>query len=156
MRLAELVTPAQVSVGLCPGDKREVLGELARLLASGDTRIGAAEYHRVLLERESLRTTGVGTGVAIPHGKVPGLDRMRMAVALSRGGVDFAAADSRPVHIFVALATPTSSTGGHLKTLARIARLCTSERFRARVLECESAGEAYDVIIEEDERLGAG
>ena len=106
----------------------------------------------VRVERERLRSTGVGSGVAIPHGKVPGLEHLLLAVGLSREGVDFGAADGLPVHIFMALAAPMNSTGNHLRALARIARLCSDADFRRRLLDCASDEEAYQTIVSADER----
>jgi PTS system nitrogen regulatory IIA component len=152
MRLAELVTPGQVAAELKSRSKLEVLEELAALLAVGKPASVVKDYSRVLVERERLRSTGVGSGVAIPHGKVQGLDRVMLAVGLSRRGIDFDAADGKPVNIFMALAAPVSSTGDHLKALARIARLCSDVDFRRRLLECQSDDVAYRLLIEEDER----
>jgi len=152
MRLAELVKPEQVAAELKSRGKLEVLGELAEMLAAGDAPIDASDYRRVLAERERLRSTGVGSGVAIPHGKVPGLKRITLAVGLSRDGIEFDAADGEPVNIFMALAAPVNSTGDHLKALARIARLCSDSAFRDRLLECSTDIEAYRLLIDEDER----
>lgn len=151
MRLADLLDRRQVVADLKAKGKLEVLDELAGLLSAGDDRIPSAEFSRTLVERERLRSTGVGSGVAIPHGKVQGLDQLTMAVGLSRRGIEFDAADGRPVHIFMALAAPVSSTGDHLKALARIARLCGDTAFRGRLLGCETDEEVYSVLIEEDD-----
>jgi PTS system nitrogen regulatory IIA component len=150
MRLADLVRPQQVVANLKSKGKLEVLDELAQLLAGGAERIEAQEFCRVLVERERLRSTGVGSAVAIPHGKVSGLDQLTLAVGLSRRGIEFDAADGKPVHIFMALAAPVNSTGDHLKALARIARLCGDANFRSRLLACESDEEAYQMLVSED------
>ena len=152
MRLADLVRPEQVSAKLETTEKLEVLKELANLLGHRDSQLSKREYYRVLVEREQLRTTGVGSGVAIPHGKVPGLDQLSLAVGLSRKGIDFEAADDKPVHIFMALVAPVSSTGDHLKALARIARLCSNSAFRERLLACETDEEAYETLVTCDEK----
>ena len=150
MRLADLLDRRQVVADLEAQDKGEALEELAALLSACDDRIPSKEFARILAERERLRSTGVGSGVAIPHGKVQGLDRLTLAVGLSKKGVEFDAADGQPVHIFMALAAPVSSTGDHLKALARIARLCGDPGFRDRLTGCTSDGEVYDVLTEED------
>ena len=154
MRLTDLVRPEQVSASLKSKGKLEVLDELARLLSQNEEPIGAEDFCRVLVERERLRSTGVGAGVAIPHGKVQGLDHLALAVGLSRRGIDFDAADGQPVHIFMALAAPINSTGEHLKALARIARLCSDDDFRQRLLACTSDDEAYQLLISEDAKHG--
>jgi nitrogen PTS system EIIA component len=152
MKLVELVRPARVAANLRSTAKLDVIEELAGLLARDDGQaIAANDYRRVLVERERLRSTGVGAGVAIPHGKVPGLDHLALAVGLSRTGVDFDSADGKPVYIFMALAAPPSSTGDHLRALARVARLCNDAGFRERLLACETDAAAYELLIAEDE-----
>jgi PTS system nitrogen regulatory IIA component len=152
MKLVELVRPERVAARLRSTEKLEVLEELASLLATDDSQaISARDYGRVLIERERLRSTGVGSGVAIPHGRVPGLEHLSLAVGLSRPGIEFDAADGRPVHIFMALAAPQSSTGDHLKALARVAWLCNDAGFRERLLACETDSDAYALLIAEDE-----
>lgn len=153
MKLAELVRPERVAVDLTSQGKLEVLDELAGMLAIGEHAISAKDYYRVLVERERLRSTGVGSGVAIPHGKVGRLDHLLLAVGLSRRGIDFESADGKPVHIFMALAAPVASTGDHLKALARIARLCSDAQFRERLIDCETGSEAYRMIVDEDDRF---
>ncbi len=153
MRLADLVKPEQVVANLRSRDKLEIIEELADLLVNDDERLSKKDVCRVLAERERLRSTGVGSGVAIPHAKVPGLDRLLLAVGLSPGGVDFDAADSKPVHIFMTLAAPVNSTGEHLRALAKIARLCGDPEFRQRLLSSSSDEEAYRILIEEDKRI---
>lgn len=152
MRLGELVRPEQVAVELKSKEKAKVLDELAELLSRSENPISAGDFYRVLTEREKLRSTGVGSGVAIPHGKVTGLEKLTLAVGLSKEGVDFDAADDRPVHIFMALAAPVSSTGDHLRALARIARICSDAEFREELLGCSTDEEAYAALVREDEK----
>jgi PTS system nitrogen regulatory IIA component len=152
MKLVELVRPTRVAANLRSTAKLDVLDELAGLLARDNGQaISASDYRRVLVERERLRSTGVGAGVAIPHGKVPGLDHLALAVGLSRAGVDFDSADGKPVHIFMALAAPTSATGDHLRALARVARLCNDAGFRERLMACETDAAAYELLVTADD-----
>lgn len=150
MRLSDLVQPLQVVTDLEAREKAAVLEELASLLVGGDDTVGSAEVCRFLGEREKLRSTGVGSGVAIPHAKIPGLTKPVLAVGLSKEGVEFDASDGRPVHIFMALAAPVKSTGEHLRALAKIARLCNDRDFRARLVSCKTNEEAYQTLIGED------
>lgn len=153
MKLAELVRPERVAADLQSRGKQEVLDELAGMLATSDSSIAAKDFHRVLVERERLRSTGVGSGVAIPHGKLTRLKGLLLAVGLSREGIDFEASDGHPVHIFMALAAPVASTGDHLKALARIARLCSDGEFRRRLVACTTNEDAYQTLIDEDEHI---
>lgn len=155
MRLAELLTIDRVDTDLRAQDKREALVSLSRLLASGlDVEQAETErvdnVHRILEARESLASTGVGEGVAIPHGRVPGLERFVGALAIRRAGVAFDAVDGRPASIFFALIGPDRSAGEHLKCLARISRVLRDESVRARLLQAEDPGRALDIVLEVD------
>ncbi len=150
MRLSDLVRPRRVVTNLKSRKKPEVLEELANLLVDGASSISSDEICRFLGERERLRSTGVGSGVAIPHAKVPGLDQLVLAVGLSKDGVDFEANDGKPVHIFMALAAPVNATGDHLRALAKVARLCNDREFRARLVSCATDEEAYETLMAED------
>ena len=152
MRLADLVKPQQVVANLKSKEKLEIIQELADLLVDGDGHLSKDEVYRALVERERLRSTGVGSGVAIPHAKVSGLEQLVLAVGLSPRGVEFDAADEKPVHIFMTLAAPVNSTGEHLRALAKIARLCGDVDFRERLLSCSTNEEVYRTLIEADEQ----
>ena len=106
----------------------------------------------VLTEREKLNTTGIGEGVAIPHGKLAGLPRLYASFGVSRPGVDFSSIDGRPTQLFFALIAPENSAGIHLKALARISRLFRSPQFRESILQAPDAGRIYALIAEEDAR----
>ena len=105
----------------------------------------------MLLEREKLGSTGIGDGIAIPHGKLKGLDRLVISFGRSRQGIDFDAIDGKPVHIFFLLMAPESSTGQHLKALAKISRMLKDPDFRSDLMAAKSAEEIYRKIAEKDE-----
>ena len=95
---------------------------------------------------------GIGEGVAIPHGKLPGLGNLVAAFGVSRQGVDFEAIDGKPTHLFFALVAPENSAGVHLKALARISRLFKNPRFRAAILEAPTVEAIHALIVQEDAR----
>ena len=107
----------------------------------------------VLLERERISTTAIGEGVAIPHGKLAGVDRVLGAFARSPEGVDFASLDGGPTHLFFALIAPENAAADHLKALARISRLLKDEAFRRRLMAGRSTEELFTIIAEEDEKF---
>jgi PTS system nitrogen regulatory IIA component len=106
----------------------------------------------VLAEREKLNTTGIGEGVAIPHGKLAGLPRLYASFGVSRAGVDFSSIDGKPTQLFFALVAPENSAGIHLKALARISRLFRNPQFREAILLAPDSGRVYGLIAEEDAR----
>jgi PTS system nitrogen regulatory IIA component len=107
----------------------------------------------VLLDRERISTTAIGEGVAIPHGKLAGVDRVLGVFARSPEGVDFASMDGEPTHLFFALIAPENAAADHLKALARISRLLKDERFRRRLIAAPNQQELYATITAEDDKF---
>lgn len=132
--------------------KEGVLREMSEAVAAGVPPISAQALTAILMGRESLGSTGIGDGVAIPHGKVPGLDRLVAAVGRSRTGVQFHSLDGKPAHLFFLVVAPEQSAGMHLKALARISRLLKDSRFRKSLLDAGNADDFRRILKEEDER----
>jgi len=150
MKIADLLELKSINADISSSGKMDVLSELSGLLAASCNEINAEQATRILLERERLATTGIGDGVAIPHGKVNNLDSIYAAVGISKTGIPFDAVDGRPVHIFVALLAPQGSTGDHLKALARISRLLKDPSFRENLLTAQTSEDVYKALLEED------
>ena len=108
----------------------------------------------VILEREKLGSTGIGDGVAIPHGKMKGLSRILCAFGRSKKGIDFDAVDGKPVHIFFLLLAPEDSAGLHIQMLSRISRILRDPSFRKRLIEEGDDKELFANIVEEDKKFG--
>jgi PTS system nitrogen regulatory IIA component len=153
MRLTELLTQERVAVrredGARPLDKSEVLRVLSRMLAAG-ARVDASAVERVLIEREQLQSTGIGEGVAIPHGALPQLETQYASLLIVPDGVDFVAIDGLKVNILFAVIGPKRATGEHLKTLARVSRLLRNKAFRDRLVGASESKEAYSLIEAEE------
>jgi PTS system nitrogen regulatory IIA component len=153
MRLTDLLTPDRVAIrhndAARPLDKPGVLNALAQLLALG-TQADGKLVERVLFEREQLQSTGIGEGVAIPHGALPQLENQHATLLVVPEGVDFAAIDGLPVNILFAVIGPKRATGEHLKTLARVSRLLRNKAFRDRLVQSHDARAAYDLISAEE------
>ena len=107
----------------------------------------------VLLDRERISTTAIGEGVAIPHGKLAGVDRVLGVFARSPAGVDFASLDGEPTHLFFALIAPENAAADHLKALARISRLLKDDEFRRQLNEAQTQQELYEIIAREDDKF---
>ena len=152
MKIAEFLREDLILPDLASSEKTGVLGELSLGLARANPPLEAARLTEVLVEREKLGSTGIGEGVAIPHGKLPGLPGLLAAFGRSVRGVDFAAIDGRPTHLFFVLFAPENSAGVHLKALARISRLFKGPQLRAAILQAPSAAAIYRLIADEDAR----
>jgi PTS system nitrogen regulatory IIA component len=153
MKVMDILARDAVILDLGVQTKREVLAEMANALAKVEPQIEADRLLEVLLEREALQSTGIGEGVAIPHGKMVGLDRLVASFARSHEGVDFEAIDGQPTHHFFLLVVPEHSGGQYLKALARISRFFRDPTFRQRLSEVESLEDVIRAIEEEDARL---
>ncbi len=153
MKISELLSPAAVSADLRSKTKNEILSELTDVLRKVETGLDRDEVVRVLQERERLGSTGIGEGVAIPHGKLRRLDRLLISFGRCREGVDFDSMDGKPAHLFFLLVAPEESVGIHLKTLARISKLLKNPDVRQRLLDASEGSEIYRIIVEEENRL---
>ena len=153
MKLVDIIHPELICTDLTSSGKTDVLSELGTLLANKIQTVDANEITKILVERERLATTGIGEGVAIPHGKTEGIETIYAAVGISRTGVPFDAIDNDPVHIFIALLAPLSSSGDHLRALARISRLLKDPDIRGQLMGVRETEELFDILIEEDGKV---
>lgn len=152
MRLFDPLSPAAVLDDLRGETKDEVLRELSGAAVATVPSVAAADLFRILQDRESLGSTGIGEGAAIPHGKVPGLDRLVTVFARSRAGVQFQSLDGKPAHLFFLILAPENSAGLHLKALARVSRLLKDARFRGALAAAPDAAALSRLLAEADER----
>ena len=152
MRIQDIIPPEAVLDGLRADTKEGVLRELSEAVCRRLPALSPARLTAILMDREGLGSTGIGEGVAIPHGKIPGIDRLVAVFGRSPGGVQFASLDGKPARLFFLILAPENSAGMHLKALARISRLLKDQRFRARLLSAEGAEGLSQVLREADER----
>jgi mannitol/fructose-specific phosphotransferase system IIA component (Ntr-type) len=144
--LSELLSAERVKVPLDSRTKSEVLEELVRLVSPDRQDMDTSAVLASVRERETVLSTGIGGGVAIPHGKTPTVDQLVLAAGVSRTPIDFDALDGKPVQLFFLLVGPESAAGAHVKALSRISRLLRRESLRAGLLAAESAEEFLRVV----------
>ncbi len=150
MRILDFLSTDTIITELASRDKIGVINELARPVAHVSQK-DPRDIVRVLIERERLGSTGIGGGIAIPHGKLPGITSLILGFGLSRGGVEFDALDNRPTHIFFLLLSPDNSTGLHLRLLARISKLLKEEPFKEDLKNAKDPEDVIRIITEVDE-----
>lgn len=150
MKIADLLDAKAISVELTASNKVEVLTELVDILRRVKPDLDAKELLSVLIDREELGSTGIGEGVAIPHGKIKGLDRLLMAFGRKKEGVDFDAMDNRPAHLFFLLLAPESESTLHLKALARISKLLRKDDVRRQLYDATDSATLLDILSQED------
>ena len=154
MRVVDILTEELVVPQLHSTTKADVLRELAEHLAAHHPQIQVERLVTVLLDRERLGTTAIGEGIAIPHGKLPGLKGVVAVFGRSLPGIDCHSLDGAPTKLFFLLVAPEDSAGIHLKALARVSRLLKDKAFRERLLRNNSqAVDLYRAICEEDAKL---
>ena len=152
MKIVDILPESLVIPSLRGRTKEDVVRELAGHLAAVHTEIDANRLVDVLWERERLGSTAIGDGIAIPHGKLPGLKSVLGAFGRHLAGVDFQSLDGNPSKLFFLLVAPEDSVGLHLKALARVSRLLKDPEFRARLLTAGDQAELYRTIREEDDK----
>ncbi len=153
MKIMDILVKDAVILDIKSQEKPAVLDELASKLAAAEPELDAERLLRVLTERESLQSTGIGDGVAIPHGKMEGLPRLVASFARSTSGVDFDSIDGQKTHLFFLLVVPEHSGGQHLKALARISRFFRDASFRKALEEATSEADVFRAIEEEDAKF---
>jgi len=152
MILTHILQPTCVKVPLEGREKNSVITELVDLLDKN----GLIQDRQTVLEavfaRERTRSTGIGSGIAIPHGKCSAVRELVMALGIAHDPIDFDSVDKKPVTLVILLVSPLDQTGPHIQALARISRLMLDEEFRKALETAPSAQAAYDLMSEKESR----
>ena len=153
MNIMEFLDERAVSIEVKSQAKEDIIRELVELLVTAGSikEKDTGRLVQILLKRESLGSTGIGQGVAIPHGKADCVTKLVAAFGVSRGGVNFDSLDGERVHLFFLLVAPEDSAGPHLKALARISRLLKDKHFRDGLRNAKDEKTLVRIIREEDE-----
>lgn len=149
MSLRDILSPARVALHLPTPDKNGLLQSVGKLLATGNPGLDPATVFQGLTDRESLGSTGIGGGVAIPHARLPGLPQATGALALLAQPLEYQSIDRRPVRLVFALLVPEEATTGHLQLLALLTRRFSNPVARERMLQAKTALELYNALVEE-------
>ncbi len=152
MKISDFLRRERIIPNLQSRDKKGVIEELSETVA-GTTGAAEKDVTKVLLEREQLGSTGVGGGIAIPHGKINSIDTIVMGIGMSDTGIEYDSLDNSPVFIFFLLLTSENSSGEHLKLLAQISKLLKNNQFKNNLKQAETPEEVLDVIHKVDENF---
>jgi fructose-specific phosphotransferase system IIA component len=153
MRLTDILKPENIKVPLEATTKSAAIAELVHLLATNGQVTDEKKVLDSVLERESTRTTGIGNGLAIPHGKCAGTVDLVMAIGKPAQPIDFQSIDGRPVSVIWMLTSPPDKTGPHIHALARISRLMTIDKFQQALRAAKNADEVYQAIVAQEAAL---
>lgn len=152
MTLMEILSGKSVIVGLKGQTKREILEELVDALEVGDKITDRDKVLEAVLYREEIMSTGIGHGIAIPHGKSEYAMSLGGVLGIKSEGINFDALDGKKTYIFFLLVSPLDVSGPHIKALARISRVLKGEDFRQRLIDIRDHEEALAIIEAEDEK----
>ena len=146
MNLTQILQPGCVKVPLQGRDRQAVITELVDLLNEKGLLLDKKIVLDSVLMREQTRSTGIGSGIALPHGKCKGVRELVMAIGIAGEPIDFASVDGKPVKIVILLASPIDQTGPHIQALARISRLMLDTKFKEQLEKAASADEVYSLL----------
>jgi len=146
MTLTKILHPTCVKVPLEGKDKNSVITELVDMLDTNGLLLDRKAVLDAVFEREQTRSTGIGSGIAVPHGKCKAVKELVMAIGIVPEGVDFASVDGKAVTIVFLLVSPTDQTGPHIQALARISRLMLDEEIKQGLEKASSAEEVYELL----------
>jgi nitrogen PTS system EIIA component len=153
MRILDFLQYDAIIASLKASSKAEVLDELVGPIAQAHPQIDRQGLVQSLVDRESLGSTGIGGGVAIPHGKFEGLETLTASFGRSAAGIDFNSMDNKPAHLFFLLVAPKNSAADHLRALARISRLVKDPLLKNSLQHADSRDEIFRLLEEYDLRL---
>ncbi len=156
MQLTDILQPDCVRVPLAASNKQEAIFELVDLLCQKIGIEDPAALREAVWSREQTRTTGIGHGLAIPHGKIAACKKLCMAIGLTASPIEFGAIDGQPVQLVILLASPADQTGPHIQALARISKLLTDAAFRNQIKSAASPEELYQLIEAKEKQVVAG
>jgi fructose-specific phosphotransferase system IIA component len=155
MTLTEILKPSCVKVPLEATDKKAAIFELVDVLEDASLVRDGDSLKAAVWTREQTRTTGIGHGLAIPHGKCDCMTGLAMAIGKPAQPMEFAAIDQRPVRLIVLLASPPDRTSDHIQALAKISRLMTDADFREKLFHAESSEELYAMLAAQEQHVAS-
>jgi fructose-specific phosphotransferase system IIA component len=146
MTLVQILQQTCIKVPLEGKDKKSIITELIDLLDSNSLLLDRDSALQAVLLREQTRSTGIGSGIAIPHGKCKAVKELVMAIGIAHEPIDFESVDGKPVTIIILLVSPTDKTGPHIQALAKISKLMLDGQFRQAIEKATSAKEVYELL----------
>jgi fructose-specific phosphotransferase system IIA component len=146
MTLTEVLQPSCVKVPLESKDKKSVITELVDLLDANKLLLDRETVLKAVLAREQTRSTGIGSRIALPHGKCDAVKELVIAVGIAAEPIDFESIDGKPVTIIILLVSPANQTGPHIQALAKISKLMLDEEFKQKLEKATSAEQVYELL----------
>jgi PTS system fructose-specific IIC component len=146
MNVLDVLKPDCIKVPLQAAEKKAAIEELVDVLAAASAVTDAPALKAAVWSREQQRSTGIGEGLAIPHGKGPAVQRVAMAIGMPAAPIEYDSIDHKPVRLIVMLVSPPDKVSEHVQALGRLSRLMTDPNFRERAYAARSAEEIYELF----------
>jgi fructose-specific phosphotransferase system IIA component len=146
MLLTQILQPGCIKAPLANKNKDDVIEELVNILADHGLVTDRAQAFEAVMAREQTRSTGIGSGIAIPHGKCSAAKELVMSVGIAKDPIEFESIDRKPVSIVILLVSPPDQTGPHIQALARISRLMLDAQFKSQLEKAATPEEVYSLI----------
>lgn len=150
MTLTKILQPNCIKVPLDGKDKKTAITELVDLLDANGLLLDKETVLKAVLAREQARSTGIGSGIAVPHGKCDAVRDLVMAVGIAGEPINFDSVDGKPVTIIILLASPANQTGPHIQALAKISKLLLDEEFKQKLEKTTSSKEVYELMLNKE------
>ncbi|EES48367.1 fructose-specific PTS transporter subunit EIIC [Clostridium botulinum] len=150
MRIVDLLKKQGIELNFNPSSKDECIEKLVNLMDKTGNLNNKEEYKKAIIAREAQSTTGIGEGIAIPHGKTNAVKKASLAAAVCKKGVDYDSLDGAPANLFFMIAVPDNSDNLHLEVLARLSTILMDEKFRETLINCEDKDQFLKLIDEKE------
>lgn len=152
MRVQDILQKNSILIDLSCTDKTEVISQMARYMASLHDLPNGEMIGQKILEREADMSTGIGFGIAIPHGRINGIDKLYMVAARSNQGIEFNSIDEQPVHLIFMMISPANTSNDHTSILSSLSRIMSYEDVRTKLLTADTAENFLDIIIKSENK----
>lgn len=152
MKIQDILQKNSILIDFSGNEKHEILSQMARFMNSLYDLSNGELIEQKILERESDMSTGIGYGIAIPHARITGIDRLYMVAARSVSGIEFNAIDEQPVHLIFMMISPTNTSTDHTQILSSLSRIMSYEDVRRKLLSADSAELFLDIIIKSENK----
>ncbi|MCK4966670.1 PTS sugar transporter subunit IIA [bacterium] len=152
MKISEILNESRIKVNFKSKNKSDAIKEMVGVLENSDSVLNNEEVLNSVLSREKAMTTGIGNGIAIPHGKSNYVKDMVASLGIVKEGIPFDSIDGKPVNIIFTLISPSRFSGPHIKALSLVSRLLNNEKTRKKILECTTPREVFSLLKKEESK----
>lgn len=152
MTISDFLKEGRIKVKLNSKNKSDIIKEMVDLLGNADSMFDNKEVLKSIIERENSMSTGIGNGIAIPHGKCSSVKNLVGSIGINKEGIPFDSIDGNPVKIIFMLVAPTGPSASHIKALSLMSKILNNEDARKNILICDSPKDVFSVLVNEEKK----